>query len=363
MITDIAVIKELRKKLHNIPEPSMQEYKTKQLLMGFLRRNTDLHIVDRGKWFYVHYKGNDARNSIAFRADYDAVVCQDGCARHLCGHDGHSAILAGFALELEKIAPDQDVYLIFQPGEETGKGACICSDLIEECSIKEIYGIHNIPGYAQNEILLLEGTFACASTGMEIRIQGSPAHAAYPEQGKNPALVISDIITYMDTVVREMDHGIVLGTVIGIDLGSNSYGVSADCGTLRLTVRAEYQEEYDELVKKVKDRAELKSMENGMNCSIRFIEPFPATVNHAACVNKVKTAARSLGLRVTVPKEPFRWSEDFGYYLQKTKGAFWGVGTGRECSGLHTAEYEFNDEIIGTVIELYKRVLELGPVA
>lgn len=357
MVADITIIKELRKRLHNIPEPSMREYKTKQLLMDFLRSNTNLDIVDRGEWFYVHYKGKNVEDSIAFRADYDAVVCQDGCARHLCGHDGHSAILAGFALELERIVPDQDVYLIFQPGEETGKGARICSNLIEECSIKEIYGIHNIPGYAQNEILLLDGTFACASTGMEIKIQGSPAHAAYPEQGKNPALVISDIITYMDSIVREMNRGIVLGTVIGIDVGGNSYGMSADYGILRLTVRAEYQEEYDELVKKVKDRAERRSLENGMNCSIRFIEPFPATVNHAACVYKVKTAAESLGLNVTVPKEPFRWSEDFGYYLQKTKGVFWGVGCGKERSGLHTAEYEFNDEIIGTVIDIYEKIL------
>ena len=53
------------------------------------------------------------------------MVCQDGCARHLCGHDGHSGILAGLALALEGIATSRDVYLIFQPAEETGQGAAL----------------------------------------------------------------------------------------------------------------------------------------------------------------------------------------------------------------------------------------------
>ena len=360
MVTNIDRIKELRSMLHAIPEPSMKEVKTKQLLMDFLRSHTGLEIVDCGAWFYAHYDGQDTEHAIAFRADYDAVVCQDGCARHLCGHDGHSAILVGFALELERIAPRRSVYLIFQPGEETGQGACLCSSLIDECNITDIYGIHNIPGYARNEVLLLDGTFACASTGMEISIQGSPAHAAYPQQGKNPALMIAELITYMDMLVNREHRGMVLGTVIGIEAGSCSYGMSADSGVLRLTLRAEDQEEYEELVGKIRERAEQQAKEQGMTCMIRLIEPFPATINHPLSVNKVRAAARSLGLRITTPKEPFRWSEDFGYYLQKVEGAFFGIGCGEEHAGLHTADYEFDAAIIDTVIEIYKELIQDG---
>lgn len=126
-----------------------------------------------------------------------------------------------------------------------------------------------------------------------------------------------------------------------------------------IAFRAEYQEEYEELVKKIQQRAEQKSMEQGMTCRIRLIEPFPATINDAECSDKVKKATESLGLHVTTPKEPFRWSKDFGYYLQKPKGAFWGIGAGENRSGLHTAEYEFNDAIIGTVIDLYAKLMTL----
>ena len=68
-------------------------------------------------------------------------------------------------------------------------------------------------------------TFACASTGMEIRLTGAPSHAAYPEQGRNPALLI-----YLQELLQKPHRGIVLGTVIGVELGSKSYGLSAEKG-------------------------------------------------------------------------------------------------------------------------------------
>ena len=148
------LILELRKQLHALAEPSMLEYKTKALLMGFLREHTSLEIVDCGSWFYAIHKGEGRQAPIAFRADFDAVLCQDGCARHLCGHDGHSAILAGLGLALEGLATKRDVYLLFQPAEETGQGAALCSSLLAEQQIEEIYGLHNLPGFAEKEILL-----------------------------------------------------------------------------------------------------------------------------------------------------------------------------------------------------------------
>lgn len=68
-------MKNLRQQLHNIPEPSMQEKKTKKTLIEFLQAETDLKIVDCGSWFYAWKKGvnKTAQGAIAFRADMDAV--------------------------------------------------------------------------------------------------------------------------------------------------------------------------------------------------------------------------------------------------------------------------------------------------
>ena len=112
------LIIELRQQLHRIAEPSMQEYKTKALLMEFLHEHTSLEVVDCGSWFYALHKCDGGQGPIAFRADFDAVVCQDGCARHLCGHDGHSAILAGLGLALEGRETTRDAFFGMGCGEQ-----------------------------------------------------------------------------------------------------------------------------------------------------------------------------------------------------------------------------------------------------
>lgn len=351
-------IRNLRKKLHNNPEASMHEIKTKKILMDFVRENTSLDVVDMGNWFYAYYKSANSAKSIAFRADYDAVLCDDGMAKHLCGHDGHSAILAGFALELEALEPEADVYLIFQPGEETGEGAKICKKLLEEENISEIYGFHNIPGWEENTVLLLSDTFACASTGMEIEVNGAASHAAYPEQGKNPAKLLANVILHMEELLNKTHNGIVLGTVIGVNIGSKSYGVSAGNGVLRLTLRAEHQEEYDALIRDISSFAKTNALNEQMKCDIRFIEEFPATVNSRDLVTKLETLCKEQGLSIAYPTEPFRWSEDFGHYLIGTKGVFFGIGCGKEHPGLHTDTYEFNDAIIETAICIYKMIVK-----
>lgn len=363
MLTSVSEAKhkliiELRQQLHRIAEPSMQEYKTKALLMEFLREHTSLEVVDCGSWFYALHKGNDSRGPLAFRADFDAIVCQDGCARHLCGHDGHSAVLAGLGLALEGKETPRDAYLIFQPGEETGQGAVLCSQLLVEKNIEEVYGMHNLPGFEEKTVLLAEGTFACASTGMEISLVGMPAHAAYPDQGRNPALLIAELITFLQQLIEKPHRGIVLGTVIGVKLGSNSYGVAAARGALRLTLRAEHQDEYEALVEGIKNKAIQGAAEQGLECAIDFVEPFPATINSIACVQKLKRIAECVGLKTAYLKEPMRWSEDFGYYLQKVQGAFFGVGCGEQHAGLHTATYEFNDAIIEAAVEIFYKIIE-----
>ncbi len=352
-------ILQLRKQLHEAAEPSMKEQAARQILMEFLRAHTGLKIIDRGLWFYAAYETDSDKPPIALRADFDAVLCQDGRARHLCGHDGHSAALAALAQDLEKLSPGRSVYLIFQPGEETGEGAKLCRELIEEKGIREIYGFHNIPGYKEGAILLRRETFACASTGMEITLQGAPSHAAYPEQGRNPAMILSELIRYANELTEKPHKGVLLSTVIGADLGSSSYGVSAEKAVLRFTLRGEVQEEYDALVQGIQEYARRLSEQQNIQCSIRLREEFPATVNDPACVKKIQTAAEQEQLSFLYPEEPFRWSEDFGWYLQKTEGAMFGIGAGEEHPGLHTADYEFNDAVLETALRMYRRLLEL----
>ena len=88
--------KALREKLHTIPEASGCENQTKQTLMDFLKANSDLEVIDCGKWFYAAHREN-AEEGMALRADMDAVTGVDGRPWHGCGHDGHMSVMAALA--------------------------------------------------------------------------------------------------------------------------------------------------------------------------------------------------------------------------------------------------------------------------
>ena len=173
----INTVRALRAELHNIAERSGEEKQTKARLMSFLREHTSLRLEDNGQWFCAVHEEPDVLETIAFRADMDAIPLGHG-ASHLCGHDGHSAVLAGLGLLLENKKLGRNVVLIFQHAEETGTGGRICCQAIKDHEINHIYAFHNIPGWSEGTVLLRRDTFACASRGMTVSFSGEPSHAA-----------------------------------------------------------------------------------------------------------------------------------------------------------------------------------------
>ncbi len=54
---------------------------------------------------------------------------------------------------------------------------------------------------------------------------------------------------------------------------------------------------------------------------------------------------------------PMRWSEDFGHYLRRCPGAFFGIGAGEGCPALHTRDYQYPDELLGPTVEAFRQIL------
>ncbi len=343
----------LRKQLHQIPEFSGEEICTKKKLIDFLKSNTTMEVVDCGKWFYAVHKEKDAKENLAFRADFDAVASKNGTAEHLCGHDGHSAILCGLALELENMICKKNIFLIFQYGEETGEGGRECAKLLKQEKIEKIYGLHNIPGYPAGTVLLKQGTFACASMGMTISFQGAPTHAAYPEEGKNPAYAVADIIMAAEKYQKRNDP-IVLCTVIGTQIGEKAFGVAASHGEVWLTIRAEREKDIQRLKCFLEKRAADNSQKYQLTYQIKYTDIFPETINDQQVLDTVEKHCKDNQWETVKVQMPFRWSEDFGWYQKETKGVFLGLGSGQNHPQLHTADYEFPDEIIRQGVLLWK---------
>lgn len=364
------LVKQLRHELHQHPELSNQEIWTKQHIMDFLKTHTKLEIVDKGHWFYGIYRAGDHKKNIAFRADFDALPISESIdipyaskypgISHKCGHDGHAASLAGFALEIDQLGADRNIYFLFQHAEETGDGARECVALIKEHHIEEIFAFHNMSGMAFHSINVIDGTAHCASKGMTIHMEGTPAHASQPEDGVNPSFAIAKIINEIPELLSSKDNeGLVLCTVVHVNIGEKAFGLSASKGELLLTIRALYQTELDVLQTNLENLAREFAQAYGLKLSFSYHDAFPETVNHKESTDKIRKVCKDKGFQLVEMKEAFRASEDFGHYLNQTKGAIFYIGNGEDYPHIHTYEYDFRDEIIETAVELFKGLADM----
>ncbi len=362
--------KKLRHELHQHPEISNHEFWTKKHLIDFLNKYTKLEVVDKGSWFYAIYHAGDNKKNIAFRADFDALPMNEGIdmpyksqypgVAHKCGHDGHSASLAGFALEIDQNGADKNIFFLFQHAEETGDGAIECATFIKENNIEEIYAYHNMSGLPFKSINVIDGRAQYASKGMVIHLEGAPSHASEPEKGKNPSFAIAKIVSVIPELISpDKNKGMVLCTVVQVNVGERAFGMSASKGDLLLTIRALYEEEMYKLQKSLEDFAKAEAEKYGLKVNFSYNDSFPETVNHKESTDKIRQVCKNKGFELLEMKEAYRGSEDFGHYTKITKGSICYIGNGEDYAPLHTFQYDFPDEVIKIAVELFKGLVQL----
>lgn len=356
----ISTVGTLRQSLHGLAERSGQEEQTKAYLMEYLRANTSLRLEDNGQWFCAVHEEPQAKETMAFRADMDALPFGDGAA-HLCGHDGHSAVLAGLGLWLEGRSLGRNIVLIFQHAEETGAGGAVCAQVLKTHAADRVYAFHNIPGWETGTILLRHGTFACASRGMTLSFKGAPSHAAYPEFGKNPGFAAAHVISALPELVNTGRwQGLTMATLVGAQIGEKAFGCAAGSAELWLTLRAWHDRDLHTLADAVIDTAEAAAFSNGIRVSHSFCDSFPATVNDSDTLARLEQVCREAGLPCADVSEPFRWSEDFGYYGSLAQAVMVGIGDGLSWPQLHTEAYVFPDDILPQALTLFSALAENG---
>ena len=147
----------IRNDLHDHPELSGKEKRTAKIVEDYLL-NLGLEVkTGIGGYGVVGIlNGNKKGKKIAWRADMDAALHafdnklnHKPQVAHICGHDVHTSIALGIANVLSKCKDDIQgtVYFIFQPAEESFKGAkaMIEDGLFKEIQPDEIFGLHVFP--------------------------------------------------------------------------------------------------------------------------------------------------------------------------------------------------------------------------
>ncbi|SFO34116.1 amidohydrolase [Algoriphagus ornithinivorans] len=363
---------QLRHTLHKHPEIAGEESQTAQRILDFFKPlNPDETIEGLGGTGLAFiFKGKNPGKRLLFRCELDALPIEEkgnpsyqstvSGKAHLCGHDGHMAIICGLGEKLAQVRPESgEVVLLFQPAEETGEGAqAILNDSrFEEVRPDYAFALHNLPGFPLHQVVLRKGTFAAGSTGMRLHFTGKTSHSAHPDAGINPAQALAQLMHQLPQLPKEIP-GFSLLTLIHAELGSLAFGTSAGKGSLSMTLRAYDQKDLDLLIEKAQALAKKIASEERLKLEVEFVEKFAVSHNDQELYEVVKVAAEQLRLNAVEKAEPFNWSEDFGLFSQHCPSFLFGLGSGENCPQLHEPTYDFPDELIDTGVKVFEEIVK-----
>jgi amidohydrolase len=349
-------ILETFKDLHELAEPSWKEEKTSKYIQeklvsaGLKVRNFNGH-----HGFTVDLKG-EKKEVIAIRADMDALVQEvDGVvqANHSCGHDAHSTMVLFSALTLARKNHQHTIRFIFQPAEEMAEGALTMLEDGALENVKFLGGIHLRPAF---EVPFGKATpviWHGSTASIKGSIYGTPAHAARPEDGKNPIETAALLIQAIRQIRMKGDLGYSI-KMTELHSGEASNLIPATA-RFTLDIRAKSNGTMEQLLEKTKHTitkvAELTETE--IDYSVGSYSP--AAVKNDKAVELASNSIISvLGEANLIPVCQSPGAEDFHFYtFKKPEIAATMVGLGCNLQpGLHHPKMRFNHEslIYGTKI-------------
>ncbi|MGR3759320.1 amidohydrolase [Roseobacteraceae bacterium NS-SX3] len=371
----LARLTRLRHALHQIPEVSGQEEQTAAMVAGYLR----LHEPDAlltglgGHGAAAVYEGAADGPAVLFRCELDALPIAEISEQphrsthpgrgHLCGHDGHMVMVAALAEELAAQRPARGrVVLLFQPAEETGKGAAAVIADPQYSRIKPDYAfaLHNCPGLAAGKVAVCAGPANCASRGMRIRLKGRTSHAAEPQDGLSPAAAMTRLMPALAALGPggALDAGFALSTVTHARLGEATFGIAPGEAEIWVTLRTVTDTRMAELIAAARDLVAQACAAEGLDFTITFDDVFAACANHPEAVAALSAACEAAGHPARILHAPQRWSEDFGQFAAHAKTAMFWLGSGEEQPQLHNPDYDFPDEVIPVGAGIFSAVID-----
>ena len=241
-------------------------------------------------------KGAKPGKAIALRADIDGLPVEerntfafksknDGKS-HACGRDGHMAILLGAAQMLME-ARDQiegDVYLAFQPAEETGAGAPEFMKFGDWWSkVDAVFGGHVWIDLPAGLVSVEAGERMAASAVFTINVKGKTGHGAQPHQAIDAIVVSSAIVMNLQTLVSRNFSALdsVVLTIGNIHSGSEWNIIPGEAqmgGTVRFFKREQEQEIVDKMRRIIEHTAEAY----GATATLDYESRVPPTINDPA---------------------------------------------------------------------------------
>lgn len=321
-----------------------------------------------------------AMRTVMLRADMDALpiieenkveyVSKLHGAMHACGHDGHMASL----LTAAKLLINQhdklkgNLKIVFQPGEEGGKGALrmIEEGVLENPKVDATFGLHYWNNLPVGKVGIVAGPIMASVDEFKLTIKGIGGHAAMPHQTVDAIVVASQVVTALQSIVARnvnpLDAAVV--TVGSFHAGS-AFNVIAETAELSGTIRTFSREQFDRIPNIFARVVKNTVAALGGECEIHYDRQCPPTINNAEMAEFVRSVAIDVvGAENIVTDERARTmaGEDMSFFLDKVPGCFFFVGTRNESRGFiyphHSPKFDIDEDALPIGSEMLKRVAE-----
>lgn len=364
---------ELRHQIHSNPETGFEEKATSAIVGKLLREwGYELsHLAGTG--IVATLKAGEGKKTLGLRADMDALpvneqtglpyASKNAGKMHACGHDGHTSSLLTAARYLARTKQfSGTLHLIFQPAEEGLGGArrMVDEGIFDKFPCDAIFGYHNVPGIPAGNFCFIPGAATAASDRARIIIKGKSGHGAQPETAIDPIVVGAAIVSSLQTIVSRnvspLQSAVV--TVASFHAGE-AYNIIPATAELKLTIRSYDEKIRNLLEKRIREIVEFQANVFGAKCEIDYFRLNPACENDKTLTEFARRVAEEAFGKEAIEErsQPFTFSEDFSYMLQKKQGCYLFIGNGNTAN-LHSDHYNFNDELLLRASTYWVRLVE-----
>ncbi len=374
LLPSLQKITEHRRILHAIPEEHFKEYKTAAYICSVMQSlGYRLKTGLAGTGITADLDSGKPGPCLLFRADMDALPIQEPQDipyasthpgwMHACGHDGHMAMLLGAAEALKPLMPmlRGRIRFLFQPAEEGTLGAAkmVACNVLD--GVDMAFGMHLWPTIEYGRIGVREGPVMSAAKRFTITIRGKAAHGSEPQAGIDALDAGCQVVNALQRLIsRKQDPRLPSALTIGEFHAGTAPNIIADTAVLRGSARTYDMKTWAAWPQNIEHMVKHVAAAMGAHAEIKYEPDSPLLSNHPKATQLARKAAiRSAGAHSVIEQPLLMACEDFTEYATRVPACFLFLGTG-SAGGLHTPNFNFNEDILRLGTEIWCRIALFG---
>ncbi len=373
-------IAQLRHAIHREPEIGLDLPRTQAKVLAALD-GLPLEVSTGGGLTSVTavLRGGRPGPAVLLRGDMDALPVTEEThlpyasvipgAMHACGHDLHTAMLAGAArlLSARRAGLPGTVIFMFQPGEEGYAGArqMISEGVLDAAGERPVaaYALHVTSSRLPRGVFSTRGgPMLAASDKITVTVRGRGGHASTPHKAADPIPAACEMVIGLQTLVtRNFDvFDPVVITVGSFQAGTADNVIPAEARLL-VTARSFSHETRSALAELVPRLVGDIARAHGLTAVAEYDDGYPVTINdreEAAFASQTIATVFGTG-RGEVAQFPITGAEDFSFVLEQVPGAFVMLGAcppdqdPQTAPTNHSAAAVFDDQVLADGTALY----------